>query len=194
MSNRHDWDAIERDYRTGQFSNRELSSKHGVSHVSIGKRARKYGWRQDLSEDVRRETRARLIDDAARGVTSGVTTGNQGSQEAVRKAGEATAGIIISHRKQIDRMRNVAERQLELIDQMLNGDEEAKTKAMERLCLSKGDGMAVHLRTAIELVERVIRLERRAWGLDDEERREDLDRAESLRADLQRKLAQVAGS
>lgn len=56
-----DWDAIERDYCTGQFTSRELAAKHGVTHVAINGRAKKHGWTQDLSAQVRQRTNAALI-------------------------------------------------------------------------------------------------------------------------------------
>ena len=40
---RHDWEAIERDYRTGLFSLRELEKKHGAGYADIARKAKKAG-------------------------------------------------------------------------------------------------------------------------------------------------------
>lgn len=48
----HDWEKIEADYRTGKYSLRELSEIHGPAHPVIAKRAKKYGWTKDLTEQV----------------------------------------------------------------------------------------------------------------------------------------------
>lgn len=48
-----DWERVELDYRTGLLTLREIGELHGVSHVAIGKRAKKYGWVRDLSAKVR---------------------------------------------------------------------------------------------------------------------------------------------
>lgn len=39
-----DWCAVERDYRTGSLSLREMSLKHGCSHSAIANRAGRNGW------------------------------------------------------------------------------------------------------------------------------------------------------
>ena len=39
-----DWNAIERDYRTGVFSLRELAERHRCSHSAIANFAGRHGW------------------------------------------------------------------------------------------------------------------------------------------------------
>jgi len=39
-----DWSPIERDYRTGSLSLRELAAKHGCSHSAIANFAGRHGW------------------------------------------------------------------------------------------------------------------------------------------------------
>lgn len=51
-----DWAEIERDYRTGTMSIRELAAWYGLSDTAIRKRAKKEGWeRANASEGSRRE-------------------------------------------------------------------------------------------------------------------------------------------
>lgn len=57
-----DWDVIERDYRIGQFSMRELARRHRTTAGSISRRAAKHEWVQDYSAEVREKTRAGLIE------------------------------------------------------------------------------------------------------------------------------------
>lgn len=66
MGNRSgiDWAAIERDYRLGMFTLRELAAKHKLGHAAIGKRAARDGWVADQSDEVRRLTRVALIRDS----------------------------------------------------------------------------------------------------------------------------------
>lgn len=47
-----DWDLIEREYRVGIKTVRQLAKDYGVSHTAIQKRAKKFGWVQDLSEKI----------------------------------------------------------------------------------------------------------------------------------------------
>lgn len=62
---RADWEAIERDYRTGAFSDQELADKHGnvVTRQGISKRAKEKGWTKDLTAAVRQATKAKVIAD-----------------------------------------------------------------------------------------------------------------------------------
>ena len=39
-----DWQAIERDYRAGQLSLRDMAGKHGCSHSAIANHADRHGW------------------------------------------------------------------------------------------------------------------------------------------------------
>jgi transposase-like protein len=41
-----DWEAIEADYRAGEYSLRELARRHGCAHSSIANRATRQGWRR----------------------------------------------------------------------------------------------------------------------------------------------------
>ena len=60
---RIDWEAVERDYRSGQLSLRQIAGLHGCSDGAIRKRAKKHKWRQDLTEEVRKETAAILAEE-----------------------------------------------------------------------------------------------------------------------------------
>lgn len=41
-----DWEAIERDYRSGQFTDRELGEKYGITHAAVQKWAKREGWQK----------------------------------------------------------------------------------------------------------------------------------------------------
>jgi hypothetical protein len=54
-----DWPAIERDFRLGQFSVRQIAANHGVNASSISRRAEKERWAQDRSSEVADPRRVR---------------------------------------------------------------------------------------------------------------------------------------
>jgi Trp operon repressor len=54
-----DWEAIEREFRLGQFTVRQIAANHGVSHTSITRRAKRLGWARDRSEEVLAAARMR---------------------------------------------------------------------------------------------------------------------------------------
>ena len=47
-----DWNAVERDYRTGAFSLRELAERHRCSHSAIANFAGRHGWIRNPSPAV----------------------------------------------------------------------------------------------------------------------------------------------
>jgi ribose 1,5-bisphosphokinase PhnN len=47
-----DWKAIEREYRAGQLSVREIAKAHGISHTAIQKRPAREAWERNQSEAV----------------------------------------------------------------------------------------------------------------------------------------------
>ena len=47
-----DWNAVERDYRTGAFSLRELAERHRCSHSAIANFASRHGWTRHPSPAV----------------------------------------------------------------------------------------------------------------------------------------------
>lgn len=55
-----DWAAVERDYRTGSLTDRELGRLYGCSHTAVQKHAKAGGWQRDLSAAVRSAARAKL--------------------------------------------------------------------------------------------------------------------------------------
>lgn len=56
-----DWEAIEREYRAGQLSIREVARKHGVSDTAIRKEAKAKGWKRDLADKVRKAVREEVF-------------------------------------------------------------------------------------------------------------------------------------
>jgi hypothetical protein len=106
-----DWEAIEREYRMGRSSLRELTKRHGPSPQAILRRAAKHGWTQDKSEEVKRRVVERLLLAAPeqRSGTSESGTAERGTpSEADREAVvEEKVSIHIEHRKMARDFRQV---------------------------------------------------------------------------------------
>ena len=102
-----DWEAIEREYRLGQLTLRELSVKFGPSFGTIGKRARKEGWVQDKTEEVRRRTKAILAteNDTPQDTPEDTDTkkghkkDTEPTQNDIEAAAMARVKIVRGHRK-----------------------------------------------------------------------------------------------
>jgi hypothetical protein len=151
---RIDWEAVERDYRTGRFTLRELEAKHGAGYAKISKRAKDNGWTKDLADAVRQATTAALIAEVA---TERATEGQKAATTVVLAAAELNKQVILGHRKHAINAReamDAARAKLVALGDSVADIREAATFASAVESLS---------RTA----KNVIEIERTAFGLDD---------------------------
>lgn len=175
---RTDWEAVERDYRTNQYTLRELAEKHGANHATIGRRAEREGWTRDLTDAIRQATNARLITEA---VQQKCDDAQQNATTAVLVAAEANVHVILKHRTGLKRITSIKETLLnqieqaaqnlpdlaEVIEMVRNPDEngvdranDAMRKAMSRTALVDD------LKKLTEVDERVRKGEREAFNID----------------------------
>lgn len=164
-----DWEAIEREYRAGLLSVRELGRRYTVSHQAINERAEREGWERDLTARVRQAVSARL----AANPVAGSSTDEKATIEAAAVVG---ANVIRLHRHDVGRVRALAGKLMDRLEAALNNAD-----AMEDLIAQEPDGLArLHLRRAVALPEhaktldkitttlaKIIPLERQAYDLDD---------------------------
>ena len=94
-----DWELIERDYRAGIKTLRQIAEERGVSHVAIQKRAKKDAWSRDLSQKVQQRA-AELVTKAE--VTNSVNKERAVNDlETVKVYGEVVANIDLSQREDV---------------------------------------------------------------------------------------------
>jgi hypothetical protein len=110
---RIDWEAVERDYRTGKNTTRELGAKHGCTHGAFVQRARKHGWTQDLTKAIRQATDAKVIEAEVSSrlstqLTNRVTSAIQETANTVLVAAEMSKDVILRHRQDIRSTRYLA--------------------------------------------------------------------------------------
>jgi len=146
MAGAFDWEAVERDYRLGRWSLRELSAKHGPSEGMIRKKAKAGGWEKDLSAQIRARVQQKVTQAERR---------ERADVDIVEEASEVVAEIVRGHQRIIAKTRDQLERLQLRIDGML----EDKESAPEQIARTIG--------TTTQAVERTIKLERLSVGLDD---------------------------
>lgn len=95
---RVDWEAVERDYRTAQFTLRELADKHGATHTTISRRAEREGWTKDLTQAIRQATNAAVIEAT---VQQKCTSAHQSATDAVLGAAELNKQVILGQRARV---------------------------------------------------------------------------------------------
>lgn len=163
---RADWEAIERDYRTGQFSDQELADKHGnvVSRQAISKRAKVQGWQKDLSREVRQATKAKLIaeqvaEKVAGEVAERVAKSGNATVQAVLAAAETNKQVILSHRRDIAKVHGLTMKLVANLEAAAAEKDEAKRLPIGELVLSA--------QRAGQSLARLQQMERVAFGLDE---------------------------
>lgn len=110
-----DWERIEQHYRAGILSLREIAiACPGANHVAIARRAKKFGWVQDLSAKIK----ARAEDIVTRQVvTADVTEKRAVTDRAVIEANaQSIADVRMAHRGDIARSRRLTNKLLDELE------------------------------------------------------------------------------
>lgn len=187
---RADWEAIERDYRTGRFTLRELSAKYGPDPATIMRRAKRDEWPKDLTAAVRLATEAKLAAaatrDAARAqhVAETQHVAQQGVAAAVDSVAASNADVILEHRAGSSRVAEVtrgileevaaaaaidADREL-IAEVLAGGSEDPKRMAEAREAIQRALGVGARAATVAKLAEALAKaqaMQRQAHRLDD---------------------------
>jgi hypothetical protein len=104
-----DWEAAERDYRTGRYTDQEIADKYNISRPAVTKQAKVNGWKKDLSDAIRRATNAELVAvAAAEKVAERVASGSKEVVNTVLVVAELNKQVILKHRQDIEAIRKVA--------------------------------------------------------------------------------------
>lgn len=101
-----DWEAIERDYRSGQLTLVDVAKKHGVSDSQIRAKAKKNEWPRDLSVAIEQRTKEKISAiDISEIVEQSAKESAQKSaaliKSAIEQASDVAAGVVIKHRASI---------------------------------------------------------------------------------------------
>ena len=188
-----DWEAIERDYRSGQLSVRQIALLHGVSHTAVNKKAKAESWTQNLAERVKEEVSSRLV-------ASEVSAGN--AREAIDAAAARAVEVIRSHRRDISTGRSLVEQLMaelregtdnrddieEAIEEETANDSSPKRRSMmlKAVALPSRAGVILSLSGAMK---NFVGLERQAFNLGNDEAPKPDDPAPAAKMDDARRVA-----
>lgn len=170
-----DWEAVEREYRTGQLSVREIGLQHNVSHTAINKRAKAEEWVRDLTKEVRREITNRLVRES---VSSEVSNAN--AKEAVETAAARGVELVRQHRRSLGRAQCIIEKLLFELERGTDNVDDIEAAIDEETAKDKNDKRRNMMLKAVSLpsraqtaaalsvtIKNVIPLERQAFNLGD---------------------------
>lgn len=167
-----DWEAIEREYRAGTLSVREIARQNEVSDTAIRLKAKQYGWLRDLSEKVRQELRSKLL--CAKLCNENANEGEIVStnvdqlvkvvdlQRGDIKKQKSIVAILAGQLEQVAQEREDIET---TIDKETEGDKDTKRRnsMLKAISLPTHAGVARDLSVALK---NLIPLERQAYGID----------------------------
>ncbi|CAI8817174.1 hypothetical protein PUP68_11985 [Pseudomonas chlororaphis] len=189
-----DWEAIERAYRAGALSIRTIAERNGISDTAIRKKAKASGWNRDLSEQVRKEVRNKLV----RGEVRDEQCANpEHDAEIIEEAAEEGATVVRSHRRDIRKATNLAnllmddllmtiQKRDEIEDAIVDETSE-DTNSMRRGSMLAAVGLPSNAKTLFQLssaMKNLQVLERQAFGLDEKEKTDDADELSKLMDEL----------
>ena len=170
MSKKTDWEAIESAYRAGSLSIRAIADTHGTKESTIRSRASKHGWLRDLTEKVKTATKTKLSNNPSRiGVAQPIV---RDDAQIVDEASDEAASVVLAHRSDLSQWRGIARRLSDALSEMDITDD-------------NHDKVARSINSGVDALLKVIKGERQAYSLDDDE----IESAGKTLADL---LAEVA--
>ncbi len=174
-----DWEAIEKAYRAGLLSVREIAGAHGISHVAIQKRAKRDDWSRDLNAKIRAKADALVTKST---VTTPVTREQVETERAIVDANaRVIADIRMAHRGDITRAREMTNRLLDelsdltenraLFDQLGELMENPDDRGIDKLNdlyhkVISMPGRTKSMKELSETLRTLIGLERQAYGMD----------------------------
>lgn len=177
-----DWEAIERDYRAGVLSLRELGDRHGISHVAIVRKAKREGWERDLTRKVQDRVRTALVTmDGNSGSRGNHRAGTDRLKEAeiVDGAAHTVIDVVRSHRATIRSAQAVTVlllRQLtdaaeyrETLRDMIEEETSGDKNPNRRVAMLKAVSIPAHAGTVRDLAQamsKLVVLERQAFNID----------------------------
>lgn len=176
-----DWGAIERGYRIGQRSFKQLAHEYGTHASTISRRAQKYGWVQDKTEEVDATTKSLLIQAASGNANPNATP----SALEIKAAAQTNADVVLEHRTGLKRLRLLQTKLMghlesvidnftdvgDMIEILRQEDDRGIDRVNDQMRRAMERSTVVDdLKKLSEVDERIRKGEREAFGLDSKEK------------------------
>ena len=148
---RADWEAVEKEYRAGILTIREIGRRHGVSDAAVRKHANKKGWTRDLNEKIKARAqdlvnRQAVIDAQKLDYVSPTARVEDVRQhEIIEVAARNVAVVSIRQREETDRLVQLTRKMMAELEQYGDEGKAVLAKAVDSLA-KKGDMDAATLR------------------------------------------------
>lgn len=175
-----DWELIERDYRAGVLSVREIAASQGITHGAINKRAKRDGWLRDLKAKIQAKADALV---SKREVSTLVSAERVATEKTIVDGNaQRIADVRMEHRGDILRMRRLVLAMLteleietdspdlfeELGELLRSEDDKGQDKRNDIYRKVIGSaGRIDSMKKLAETLRVLVTLEREAYGIDD---------------------------
>lgn len=173
-----DWESIEKHYRAGVLSLREIAKQHDVTDGAIRKKAKANQWERDLTAKVAEKVRTELVRSEVRTVNAQEALRTE--KEIVASAAATVVQLVREHRRDIAAGRNLVSllstQLLDVAGQRSDFEEAieiecaADKTAERRNKLMKAVSLPMHASTVRDLstaMKNLIGLERQAFNVND---------------------------
>ena len=159
-----DWEAITREYRAGQLSVSEIARKFDCRRETISRKMAELKIARDLSGSVKKATASKVTK-----ITSQVTGDNVTDEEIINAAAERSKDVILSHRKDINSLREL---EAKLIDKIYNDPTKLylaqyQGEIIEKTVLLTASELAMAANNLANVQNKRIALERQAFNIDE---------------------------
>ena len=152
QDNQIDWELIEREFRLGKFTLRQLAASHGVQPSAISRKAKREHWVQDKRDEVRAMSEAQLLISNSRKATKKAT---EPTSVDIEVAATVITNIVLAHRSDAKRARTQT---MVLLSEL---ETETKNNSLPLVTRTKA------LKALVESLAKVVAIEREAFGIDD---------------------------
>ena len=152
-----DWEAIERAYRAGVLSVREIARAHQISEAAIRKRAKAENWTRALADDVRKAVNEKL---ARADGSQGAQDQHATDREIIEGASKVGFEVVTSHRRDLLQLHGLKRVLADRLSVILDGGDPGG------VCLGSKESPGDLLEKLSRVTARLIPLERQAHNLD----------------------------
>lgn len=117
-----DWEVIERDYRAGIMSVREIAAKNGITHTTINKKAKNEQWSRDLKARI--QAKAEML--VSKGQVSKIRSVESLANDklVVDENARIVADVHMGQRKMVGRINEYVNKLIDRLNSAENEEEE----------------------------------------------------------------------
>ena len=164
-----DWEAVHREYRAGQLSVREIARQFDIAESGIRRKAKAEGWDRDLTEQVNKKVRNKLVRSAQSAQDAQQKPGFT-ENDIIDAAADRAVQMIQLHRQDIATQRQLINKLQIKILKKLTLEEEGKAGDQPELSMVETAVILKHIATAMS---KVIPLERQAFNIQEDDKPPD---------------------